>query len=382
MSTTIFVMAHRPYAAPADPTFKTVFVGAKGKEDIVPGCLRDDDGDDNISDLNAYFSELTGIYWVWKNYKGQENIGICHYRRFFTDDRLEKLTSSQFDAILKDYDLITSKNIKTDITYRQTFARAHNIADLDAVGDVIKRIYPEYGAAFDEVMAGHDQYFGNIFVMNRQLYDEYCEWMFTILMEAMPSIDMTGYNAYQQRVYGFLTENLPLVYIKARGLKNYECQVAYTGEKSETKELILATTELLKEKRTHEANEFFKKILQVSPEVALVTSDLKGDVEFTKQILFIKDHDEAAGKHNFFTEEYNLRKLIDYYKECYLALSDISTGRTVDEEKCAYLKDSGFDLFAANVILSNDPSGRFSRKPLDEKKIALNIGSVCNKGGL
>ena len=349
MSTTVFVMAHKAYSEPDDPTYRTVFVGAKGKPDILPGCLRDDAGEDNISDLNPYFSELTGIYWVWKNYTGQENIGVCHYRRYFSDDSLEKLTSAQYDEILEKYDLITSKNIPTEISYRDSFARAHNVADLDAVGDTIKRIYPEYGMAFDEVMAGHDQYFGNLFVMPRRLFDEYCEWMFTILTETMPAIDMTGYNAYQQRVYG----------------------------KAETTEVVLAITELLHQKKTHEAKEMLTQILKVRPEVALITSDLSGNIEFTKQILFIKDHDESECKDNFFTREYDLTALMNFYKEAFIALSHLSRGEDVEESERKYLKDNGFDLFAANVILSNDPSERFGRESLDRNTVMQRINEVC-----
>lgn len=379
MATTVFVMAHKFFTPPQDPTFKTMFVGAKGKPDIIPGCMRDDVGEDNISDLNPYFSELTGIYWVWRNYPGQENIGVCHYRRYFTDEHLKNLTSPQLDEILSKYDLITTKNIPVAGNYRDSYSTSHNVRDLDSIGETIKRIYPDDWPAFDAVMKGDEQYFGNMFVMPRKLFDEYCEWMFTILMETMPAIDMTGYNAYQQRVYGFLTENLPLVFIKARGLHNYECQVAYTREKAETTEALLAIKELLIQRKTHEAADMLTQILRVRPEIALITSDLSGNVEFTKQILFIKDHDEQAGKDNYFTKEYDLDRLINYYKECFLALSHLSRGEEVEASEKKYLKDSGFDLFAANVILSNDPSSRFGRENLDQEKVIQRIGEVCVK---
>ena len=42
-----------------------------------------DDTGENISHKNKYYSELTGIYWVWKNTR-QNISGACHYRRYFT----------------------------------------------------------------------------------------------------------------------------------------------------------------------------------------------------------------------------------------------------------------------------------------------------------
>ena len=48
-----------------------------------------DDTGDNISIKNRYFSELTGIYWAWKN-TSFPITGFCHYRRFFTTRPLTK----------------------------------------------------------------------------------------------------------------------------------------------------------------------------------------------------------------------------------------------------------------------------------------------------
>ena len=45
--------------------------------------IQGDDTGDNISDKNRYYSELTGIYWAWKNRK-EDIVGCCHYRRYFT----------------------------------------------------------------------------------------------------------------------------------------------------------------------------------------------------------------------------------------------------------------------------------------------------------
>ena len=55
-----------------------------------------DDSGISISDKNLYYSELTGIYWVWKNTK-QDITGCCHYRRYFSAQK------EPFDYKLKRY---------------------------------------------------------------------------------------------------------------------------------------------------------------------------------------------------------------------------------------------------------------------------------------
>ena len=47
--------------------------------------LRDDTGD-NISEKNSNYAELTAQYWVWKNYdlSDVDYVWFCHYRRYMT----------------------------------------------------------------------------------------------------------------------------------------------------------------------------------------------------------------------------------------------------------------------------------------------------------
>ena len=56
-------------------------VGARQRNNFLYET-RDDVGD-NISELNEFYGELTGLYWIWKNRKiGDDDIvGFCHFNK-------------------------------------------------------------------------------------------------------------------------------------------------------------------------------------------------------------------------------------------------------------------------------------------------------------
>lgn len=57
-----------------------------------------DDTEDNISNLNNYFGQLTGLYWVWKN-TSDEIIGTNTYRIFW-DNNLIFLPNKIYTPVL------------------------------------------------------------------------------------------------------------------------------------------------------------------------------------------------------------------------------------------------------------------------------------------
>ena len=63
MKIRIYVMTHKKFEMPQSPLFRPLHVGRACGENLgYPG----DDTGENISDKNCYYSELTGLYWVWK----------------------------------------------------------------------------------------------------------------------------------------------------------------------------------------------------------------------------------------------------------------------------------------------------------------------------
>ena len=65
MSISIYTITHVPFTPPEDPVYVPLQVGCAAKPDY--GYLKDNTGD-NISAKNSRYSELTGLYWIWKNH--------------------------------------------------------------------------------------------------------------------------------------------------------------------------------------------------------------------------------------------------------------------------------------------------------------------------
>ena len=61
----IIVATHKEFIMPQDKDlYLSLHVGCEGKKDL---GLQGDNTGDNISVLNPYYCELTGLYWAWKN---------------------------------------------------------------------------------------------------------------------------------------------------------------------------------------------------------------------------------------------------------------------------------------------------------------------------
>ena len=65
-------------------------------------------------------------------------------------------------------------------------------------------------------------------IMKKPLFDEYCAWLFDILFTLEPQLDLTEYNDYQKRVFGFLAERLLNVWVLQKDLNVAEVGVYNT----------------------------------------------------------------------------------------------------------------------------------------------------------
>ncbi len=312
MNTKIFVMTHKNFIQPSDSIYVPLQVGREGKLDL--GYLGDNTGN-HISNLNMLYGELTGMYWIWKNYIGNENIGICHYRRFFINEEGKMLGEVDYNKQLSEYDIMTSPAINEGVSYFEYFSKAHGKRNILLEGEVIKKICPEYYNSFQECMTDSRHYYGNLMVTTRELFDKYCEWLFTIFAEMSEYIDLSGLDEYHRRVYGFLSEQLLMVWIKVNKLKVCEQRVGIFDEKAETKELKQAISYLVSQGKIEEAISMYTGVLKIRPDIMLEHSDLKGEIPIIGKILMILLNESKSVDGEYTTYSNDLGKLIDYYKK-------------------------------------------------------------------
>ena len=183
---------------------------------------------DNISSKNRNYCELTGLYWLWKN-DVDSIVGLNHYRRLFTVDDIESvdiISYSEIVDILGKYDIILPPLFNNcDKTVYEHYCDAHKKKDIDMVRDIIKICNPSYISSFDYIMNQNYEYGFNMFISTKELCDEYCNWLFNIFDVLENKIDLSGYDEYQQRVFGFLSERLFTVWIYSKSLNVKELYV-------------------------------------------------------------------------------------------------------------------------------------------------------------
>ncbi len=282
MSIQIFTITHKAFTPPPDPMYLPLQVGRSLHPAL--GYLSDNTGD-QISEKNPFFCELTGMYWIWKNYRQADYIGICHYRRYLLNEQGKLFTQEELSSLLSEYDMITTKLITLPGSYYNGFSQNHHIKDLLCTGNVIKELFPAYYDTFERLIHGPDTYFGNIFITSAAEYDRYCSWLFTILFEVEKKTDLSGYNGYQKRLFGFLSEFLLTVWIQYRSLRVKECMVGMIGEKYETRQLKEELALFFAKRDYLGAEKHFMECYRKRPDILMEASDLNGELRLCMQII-------------------------------------------------------------------------------------------------
>ncbi len=246
----IFIITHKVHPPLVNELYIPLQVGKEGN--IYPSILKDNTLD-NISKKNDSFSELTAAYWLWKNYDEIKYIGFCHYRRYFNfypslfykrNHNTIRISGSKFLTtrqtktapekqqkkiikLLSEYDIIVPKAIEFKFSILNDYKKNHRVEDLLETQKIITFLHPEYESSLKNLLNNKNYlHVGNMFITSKKIWDEYHEWLFSILFELEKKIEIQEDN-YQRRVFGFIAERLFNLYIDHNNLKKKEIQTYF-----------------------------------------------------------------------------------------------------------------------------------------------------------
>ncbi|VAS28431.1 glycosyltransferase [Klebsiella pneumoniae] len=120
--------------------------------------------------------------------------------------------------------ILNHENIKVDLqrefivderTHYDHYERGEylHIRDYQAAIAIVEKLYPEYSTAIKTFNDASDGYYTNMFVMRKDIFVDYSEWLFSILDNLEDAISMNNYNAQEKRVIGHIAERLFNIYI-------------------------------------------------------------------------------------------------------------------------------------------------------------------------
>ena len=218
-------------------------------------CIGDNTGD-NISKDGRKYSEITVLYWVWKNYEKVGNpdyIGFMQYRRHFllkgksfsntfADDynqiyidripenysQLLGMTSKNIQNILQNYDGIAACNDtkKSIRSYNETHF-SQDIKYYNKTLEIIDNDWPEISAAAHQYERETYHSWSQCFVIKKEHFFAYCTFLFDVLkkLDEFCKDDYQYLSVEQQRILGYAAENIWGIYwryLTNKGMK-FKC---------------------------------------------------------------------------------------------------------------------------------------------------------------
>ena len=178
---------------------------------------------------------MTGLYWAWKNLDA-DYIGLVHYRRYFTRKEvhnIEKkksqiLTKEDWENLLSRYPVIVPDKRKYYIeSNRSHYNHAHHPEGLNITEQILIEKYPEYLPAFNKSYEPHLGPYVQHVYHETGSFNDYMTWMFDVLFELEKRVDITGWDPYESRIYGFVSELLLDIWLEKNHTIYHEQNVSF-----------------------------------------------------------------------------------------------------------------------------------------------------------
>lgn len=190
---------------------RNLMCGAQGlrrdyRADLAARGFVFDDTGDNISTLNKYLGDLTGLYWVWKN-TDDPVVGTNQYRRMWDNHQVQTMN----------YDpqtLYVLQRIDFDESVYDQYTRHHGQFGMDLLSQAQSRIdLPNV----EDLRTLRYLHCNNMFMAGRDVFNQVCDRLFPIVFDLFDQIKYIVHTApaSQTRTVAFLAERiLTLMFVR------------------------------------------------------------------------------------------------------------------------------------------------------------------------
>jgi len=189
-------------------------------KNLFPNNWLDEKKGKNISDLNQYYGEHSGIYWVWKNcidgFEENDWIGFSHYRKLWLNglyDKKQKLNpSSLYSNLLKENNDIFKKNeviLIQPIIYqnKNLFQDFEDVHKTNILRESLSFFDIDIKNSFENHLNHNVLYPLNLFIVKKHIFIKYCEVVFPWLEKCFELCKKKGLlKDYNTRLPSFLSE--------------------------------------------------------------------------------------------------------------------------------------------------------------------------------
>lgn len=376
----IFISYHKDGEILSSEILTPIHVGA-ALSTVKLDMQRDDEGD-NISAQNEKYCELTAQYWAWKNVDA-DYYGFMHYRRHFAfreisnpiglggvtilpriDEEYRKkigLEDNEIYACIKEYDVILPTPIDASVwgtlSNEVQFSSLNNLhaVDFNLTCQTILELYPDYAEAVSKFRNGRYAYWYNMFIMRKEIFFDYCKWLFDILEKTEPKVDFTYFSEQEMRTLAFMAERLLSIYmiklLKDRpDLKIKHLKITLL-ENTDKKSNLYPAFDKNNVAIAVSCNEYYMPILGVMLSSLLENTSLENNYD----ILVLRNKPEFDSEGTIRSIKM-LKKLVDRYTNASIRFVDIS--RLLGSKKFFvrgnFTPETYFRLFLPQILENYD----------------------------
>ena len=179
----IFIMTHKDYNNKRYNQVYTIVADDKSKvrNKYNLKVIFADKG--KLYNMSRGYGEMAKLYYIYQLYKerklSSKYIGLNHYRRYFEfTDKIPDLYE-----IFKNNDVILPRANKLYPNIMERYCLRHICKNFIDLLDIIKKLKPDYYGAALNFTKNKKIYYYNIFIMEKNDFFKYCEFIFDILFE-------------------------------------------------------------------------------------------------------------------------------------------------------------------------------------------------------